>query len=457
MSLLSVLKMPFKMTLLSFSILWFSLKLCYNITTLLPLLSYITWVFLTTFAMVAAHEKELVEAMQETYNSRKINVPLSVALALVSEAPHYIAILKIWFILSARFWNVFTHWIGWFAMIVDILGFAGCALLYYENFASVQDMVVQAKLTSNEDPHLSAINLIGKSIAPLYPTGELSCYRCVGYFGANELRENSTKRLTLHEEGLLDIYTRDYAPGSKRPVVMYIHGGSWTMGSKDVPNAMARVLSERGLIVVNVNYRLAHKFAMPAGFMDVKLALIWVKRNIEAYGGDPNFVMTAGDSAGGHLAQLVSMTPNVPEFQSGEGHTDVDTSVQGSILIAPVLDLMDKYKLPRASTKPEWFRREICGGAEMSVAESLAPLKYMSKSMPPTLCFHGDSDNLVDYRQSTHFEQECKDLGIGNKFTLITMPKTHHAHMIFNSPRVIAQGHIAADWALNLWLSTTSR
>lgn len=61
----------------------------------------------------------------------------------------------------------------------------------------------------------------------------------------------------------------------------------------------------------------------------MKRALAWVKENIAAYGGDPNFVALSGGSAGGHLTALAALTPNDPKFQPG--FEDADTSVMAAV------------------------------------------------------------------------------------------------------------------------------
>ena len=64
----------------------------------------------------------------------------------------------------------------------------------------------------------------------------------------------------------------------------------------------------------------------PDHIVDVKSAICWVKDNIASYGGDPTRIVIMGVSAGGHLASLAALTPNLPDFQPG--FEDRDTSVQ---------------------------------------------------------------------------------------------------------------------------------
>jgi len=102
----------------------------------------------------------------------------------------------------------------------------------------------------------------------------------------------------------LDIY-RKAGPGrtTAAPVLLYFHGGTWVMGDKreqGIP--MLEHLAERGYVCVTANYSLSPKARWPRHILDCKLALLWVKRHIAEYGGDPSLVFVSGCSAGGHLA-----------------------------------------------------------------------------------------------------------------------------------------------------------
>ena len=101
------------------------------------------------------------------------------------------------------------------------------------------------------------------------------------------------------------------APGKKRPVMVWIHGGAFTGGSGAVPIYNGAGLAAHGIIVVTINYRvgvygfLAHPELTAEsgtsgnyGLMDQIMALKWVRDNIAAFGGDPNAVTVAGQSAG---------------------------------------------------------------------------------------------------------------------------------------------------------------
>ena len=111
------------------------------------------------------------------------------------------------------------------------------------------------------------------------------------------------------KRGLLDIYLQ-VKQGSRRPVFLQVHGGAWMMGHKsEQAQPLLHRMVEMGWVGVSINYRLAPRDAYPAQIIDVKKAIAWVKQNIAEHGGDPDFIVVTGGSAGGHLSLLAGLTP----------------------------------------------------------------------------------------------------------------------------------------------------
>ncbi|MFT4215456.1 MAG: carboxylesterase family protein [Microbacterium sp.] len=105
------------------------------------------------------------------------------------------------------------------------------------------------------------------------------------------------------------------------PVMVWIHGGSYTSGAADIPiHDPAALVAEQDVIVVGVTYRLGMLGFLggteerPAnlGLMDQLCALRWVQRNIAAFGGDPDNVTVFGESAGGDAVVQLMATPEAP-------------------------------------------------------------------------------------------------------------------------------------------------
>jgi para-nitrobenzyl esterase len=122
----------------------------------------------------------------------------------------------------------------------------------------------------------------------------------------------------------LNVAAPVWPPAAKVPVMLWIHGGSNTAGSGEAAGFDQRTLVRRGLVLVTINYRLgalgflahpalaresAHHASGNYGLMDQIAALEWVRKNIAAFGGDPERVTVAGQSAGAMDVSLLMTSP----------------------------------------------------------------------------------------------------------------------------------------------------
>lgn len=104
------------------------------------------------------------------------------------------------------------------------------------------------------------------------------------------------------------IAVRIYRPGPQTglPVLLFLHGGGWTVGDLNSRETLCRVLSERAqCIIVSVDYRLAPENKFPAAVDDSYAALEWVAANAASFGGDPTRIAIGGDSAGANLSAAI--------------------------------------------------------------------------------------------------------------------------------------------------------
>lgn len=122
----------------------------------------------------------------------------------------------------------------------------------------------------------------------------------------------------------LNVWTSASSANDKRPVMLWIYGGGFTGGSGGLAWYDGENLAAKGPVIVTINYRLGSLgfFAHPDlareaghpgsgnyGMMDAIAALQWVKRNIAAFGGDPNNVTVAGESAGAIMVGALVGSP----------------------------------------------------------------------------------------------------------------------------------------------------
>lgn len=104
---------------------------------------------------------------------------------------------------------------------------------------------------------------------------------------------------------------RTYTPvgaSAPSPVLVWFHGGGWTIGNLNTCDAQCRQLADRSkVIVVSVDYRLAPEHVFPAAFDDAVAAVQWVAAHAAEFAGDPTMLAVGGGSAGGNLAAAVAL------------------------------------------------------------------------------------------------------------------------------------------------------
>ena len=100
-----------------------------------------------------------------------------------------------------------------------------------------------------------------------------------------------------------------FAPkkADKLPVLIFIHGGSWNKGRKEIYDFMGTRFARRDVVTVIIDYPLAPDYKVPEMEKAAVQAVKWVYNHIETYGGDPDQIYVSGHSAGGHLAALAAI------------------------------------------------------------------------------------------------------------------------------------------------------
>jgi para-nitrobenzyl esterase len=160
---------------------------------------------------------------------------------------------------------------------------------------------------------------------PPQPLSAWSGSRDALQFGAECMQGRGRAPVPMSEDCLfLNVWVADKPKSRHLPVLVWVHGGAFMVGSAGQPTYDGASLARQGMIVVTLNYRLG-KFgflAHPAltqanpdeplgnyGLMDVLAALKWVQTNIKAFGGDPRKVTLAGQSAGGAAVYDLMSSP----------------------------------------------------------------------------------------------------------------------------------------------------
>jgi acetyl esterase/lipase len=208
---------------------------------------------------------------------------------------------------------------------------------------------------------------------------------------------------------------------------------------------------EMGWVGVSINYRLAPKNAYPAQIIDVKKAIAWVKANIAEYGGDPDFVVITGGSAGGHLSLLAGLSPGHADWQAGfEG---ADTAVQGVLALYPVVDFTNRHGIRQQDRMDDFISRRIIQQtreAAPTVFEDGSPISWIHRTgvaadAPPFCIVQGTHDSLVWVEEVRRFVAEFSPLTTA-PLVYAELPRAQHGFEMFHSPRTSHYLNAAASW-----------
>ena len=210
------------------------------------------------------------------------------------------------------------------------------------------------------------------------------------------------------------------------PLIVYFHGGGWTMGDKSEAFGVGaiRMAFQLGFAVASVNYRLAPEFRFPAQIHDCKRAIRFLRANAAAFGIDPDRIAAAGGSAGGHLASLAG-TADENDGLEGPGWPGVSSRVAAVVEYFGPTDLT--VSTTEISSDGLKMLTDLLGGDPMILTEAArlaSPVTYVSADDPPFFIAHGDKDELVPYSQARIFAEKLRLAG--NAGALIKVKNAGH-------------------------------
>lgn len=219
---------------------------------------------------------------------------------------------------------------------------------------------------------------------------------------------------------VLDLYIPKNAE-KPMPLVVWIHGGAWSAGSKQPCSSL--FLTRHGFAAASIGYRLVPEAIFPAQFHDCKAAIRYLRANADEYGIDPNAIGVWGASAGGHLAALLGTSAGIKEADGSLGeHTDVSSAVQA---VCDWFGPSDFFTMPigrRQFAKGEDPELHVLGGKiseNQDMARLASPASHVSKHAPPFLIMHGDKDPLVPIQQSRLLHDKLTAAGVSSELIVL--------------------------------------
>lgn len=224
---------------------------------------------------------------------------------------------------------------------------------------------------------------------------------------------------TGHERQRLDLYLPK-SPRSKRvPLIVFIHGGGWISGSKDMGRMLLLPYVASGEFAgASIAYRFSSDAPWPAQIHDCKAAIRWLRGHAAEYGIDPDRIGVIGTSAGGHLVSMLGTSGGIAELEGTLGSClDESSEVLCVVNYCGPSNLLTvrSNNNPKAAAAIEQFLTPLLGGpltARTDTAREASPVTYISAKDPPFLIVHGTNDELVPYDQSFRFQGALRAGGV---------------------------------------------
>jgi acetyl esterase/lipase len=229
------------------------------------------------------------------------------------------------------------------------------------------------------------------------------------------------------------------------PVVVYIHGGAFSAGSKSQGAPARAYLVSAGYAVASIDYRLSGEAKFPAQIYDVKAAIRFLKANAATYALNASRIATWGTSAGAGLAALAGTSGGVTTLEDlSLGNASQTSRVQAFVdLFGPINFLTMDSELRElglfdgtghdAPTSPESRLLGVAIQTRPDLCALYNPETYISADDPPAFIQHGAADNQIPYLQGQHFSEKlAAALGSSQvRWTLI--PGAKHSDPAFDN------------------------
>ena len=244
------------------------------------------------------------------------------------------------------------------------------------------------------------------------------------------------------------------------PAVLFLHGGGWRAGSRHLAGPAFRgvlpspfeQVARAGIAVASADYRLSGEAIWPAQLHDVKAAVRWLRARAGELGIDGERIAAWGESAGGHLAELLGLTTGDPALEGHVGVTGPSSRVSAVVAWYAPSDLAAMATdTDTDPMDPDTREARLLGAPPPVVPDAAAqasPITHVSPGAPPFLLLHGAADRLVPCVQSERLRSALQETGLDAELRVYPAAD----HMWSGSPGAAQQALQQTIGALTRWL-----
>lgn len=217
---------------------------------------------------------------------------------------------------------------------------------------------------------------------------------------------------------------KDHEVSDTSPAIVFFFGGGWNSGSPSQFVPHCEYLAERGMVSIVADYRVRSRNGVTPDvcISDAKSAIRWVREHSGDLGIDPNRIVGAGGSAGGHLAASCALLSG---FEADDENQTISSKPNALVLFNPVLLLAPAE--PLSDLVIEKMDNLIQRMGDNPAL--LSPYHHIEKNKIPTIIFHGTEDNTVPFETIALFENKMREKG--NNCTLVAYEGEPHGFFNF--------------------------
>lgn len=248
----------------------------------------------------------------------------------------------------------------------------------------------------------------------------VAAFQCVAEADTPEIKIIPYKNAKTIDGETVDLRLHIFSPearneNAKRPAIVFFFGGGWNGGTPKQFYEQSKHLASRGLVCCCAEYRVKQRHGTTPFecVTDGKSAVRWIRQHATDLGIDPDRIIAAGGSAGGHVAACTAL---ITDFDEENEQQDVSSVPNAMVLFNPVLD-----------TTQQGYGSSRFEANQQTV---LSPVHHIRKDAPPTLLFHGTADKTVPFENAERFCRLMKEAG--NSCELISFE--NEGHGFFNGP-----------------------
>ncbi|MDF7806367.1 alpha/beta hydrolase [Pontiellaceae bacterium B12219] len=231
----------------------------------------------------------------------------------------------------------------------------------------------------------------------------------------------------------MDIYMPPAGKTSAAPVLYYVHGGGWAAGSKDkgglpLMRPVFEQVAEKGFVCVSIDYRLCKKnsgIIMRDCVVDAMDGLRFLKQHAAQFGIDPDRIVVWGDSAGGQLAQMLTLA-DPKTFIGDASLSEFDVFPRAGISWYGPTDFTDVnlFITDLSDKNPDRFGFRITGeeGGFAKFPEAyqeMSPINWIKKDSSPLLLMQGDTDSTIPYAHAPHLKKKADAIGADVEMVIV--------------------------------------